>query len=40
VQFLVGAGRTTDASSPVPATARGDAQDAVVDTVGPPGGSP
>jgi hypothetical protein len=40
VQILVGAGGATDASSPVPAIARGDAQDAVVDTVGPPGGSP
>jgi hypothetical protein len=40
VQVLVGAGRDTDASSPVPAAATGDAPDAVADPVGTPEGSP
>jgi hypothetical protein len=39
VQVLVGAGRGTGAASPAPAAATGYAQDTVVDTVGPPGGS-
>jgi hypothetical protein len=40
VQVLVGAGRDTDASSPVPVAATGDAPDAVADPVGTPEGSP
>ncbi len=40
VQVLAGAGRGTGAASPMPASVTGDAQDAVADTVGTPGGSP
>ncbi|MGH8837835.1 MAG: hypothetical protein ACRDVO_01030 [Jiangellaceae bacterium] len=40
VQFMVGAGRGTSASSLVPATATGDERDTVPDAVGPPGAAP